>query len=104
MWLPPIECTAIGASHQRKGKPCQDGSLSRSFINKNGEELHLMLFSQEIQRMAVVDRERFALSALITANHCRWFDWVVCTFSKHFLLKKRLDHIASPLALPGEEE
>ena len=45
MWLPPIVCTVIGASHQRKGKPCQDSSLSRSFISKNGEELHLMVVS-----------------------------------------------------------
>jgi len=45
MWLPPIACTVIGASHQRKGKPCQDASLSRSFISKGGEELHLMVVS-----------------------------------------------------------
>jgi serine/threonine protein phosphatase PrpC len=45
MWLPPIACSVIGASHQRKGKPCQDASLSRSFISKDGEELHLMVVS-----------------------------------------------------------
>jgi len=45
MWPPPIACTVIGASHQRKGKPCQDASLSRSFTSKDGEELHLMVVS-----------------------------------------------------------
>ena len=45
MWLPPIACTVIGASHQRKGKLCQDASLSSSFISKDGEELHLMVVS-----------------------------------------------------------
>jgi len=45
LWLPPIACTVIGASHQRKGKPCQDASLSRTFISQNGEELHLMVLS-----------------------------------------------------------
>ena len=43
IWLPPIACTVIGASHQRKGRPCQDASLSRSFISKNGEQLHLLV-------------------------------------------------------------
>ena len=45
MWLPPIACTVIGASHQRKGKPCQDASLCRSILSKGGEELHLMVVS-----------------------------------------------------------
>lgn len=35
----------IGASHQRKGKPCQDASLSRSLLSKGGEELQLMVVS-----------------------------------------------------------
>jgi hypothetical protein len=42
MWLPPLCCTRTGASHLRKGSPCQDASGLHTFHDLKGATITLM--------------------------------------------------------------
>jgi len=75
-WLPPRSCSVIGASHRRRGQPCQDASLACGLRADGGT----------LQLMAVADghgSSRYWLSQVGSALACQQVRQAVATALQH---------------------
>ncbi|MEN9541284.1 MAG: hypothetical protein RLZZ459_1375, partial [Cyanobacteriota bacterium] len=75
-WLHPRSCSVIGASHRRRGQPCQDASLACA----------LPVGPSAVQLMAVADghgSSRYWLSQVGSALACQQVRQAVATALQH---------------------